>query len=92
MRNKLLITAVLASLVIVGAGCGPKATPPTPVTTLPSTQQNVTSDPVDSSVNAILGGTDQEAKALEGEAGDTTGLNAADGEVQAFSESAYEVK
>jgi len=92
MRNKLLITAVLAALVMVGAGCGPKATPPTPAAALPTVQHDVKSDPVDSEVNAILGGADQEAGVLEGEAGETSGLNAADGEVQAFSESAYEVK
>jgi len=47
---------------------------------------------VDSSVDDILNDADGEAGALEGEAGEVDQLNAADGEVQAFSESAYEVK
>ena len=92
MRNKLLITAVLTALVTMGFGCGPKATPLEPVTTLPAGQQEVKSDAVDSNVDDILNDADGEAGALEGEAGEVDQLNAADGEVQAFSESGYEVK
>ncbi|MFA6603685.1 MAG: hypothetical protein WCT10_02465 [Patescibacteria group bacterium] len=92
MRNKLLITATLAGLIAVGAGCESKTTPPESTTTLPAIQQEAKIDPVDSNVDAILNDADGEAGVLEGEAGEMNQLNAADGEVQAFSESVYEVK
>jgi hypothetical protein len=92
MGNKLLITTVLAALVMVGAGCGPKAEPTAPPAAPPAAEQESVSDPVDSEVDAIIDATMEEDTALEGEAGETVELNAADGEVQAFSESAYEVK
>lgn len=89
--SKRILVAAAAALLFIGAGCvgRPAVQPPaggqTPTSAAPA-------NTVDQAVNDIVGDEQTGADATDQEAGDTSELNAANSETNAFGESDYGVQ
>lgn len=99
MRKRLAFAAAMASLLLVGAGCGAKQDTSGQVQVPPrqegkmEAKTDVKADgSVDSTVDGILQDGDDEQELLQGANSDAAELDADKTELKAYSDSDYEVK
>ena len=99
MRKKYAFAAAMASLLLVGAGCGAKQDtsaqlqlPPRPEGAMEAKTDMKAEGSVDATVDGILEDDDAEQELLHGSDSDAMELDADKTELNAYSESSYEVK
>jgi len=99
MRKRNAFAAALVSLLLVGAGCGAKQDTSGQVQLQPGQEGRMeaktevkTDGSIDAEVDAMLEVGDDEQELLQGSNSDAMELEADDAELNAYSESSYEVK